>query len=230
MKNTLLASALLLATCGPGGGGADVNLSTIDSTGSIAIQGDVWVDNWFAFYLGDQLIIEDSVPITTERSFNAESFSFNADYPLQLNFIAKDFKENDTGLEYIGARNQQMGDGGLIAQFIDAQSGEVIAGSSEDWKCLVIHHAPTDKSCEDSENPIVGEGACGFTSTEEPEGWKLLSFDDSSWPNAIQHSSSAIDPKGGYDAIDWHNNAELIWSEDLETDNTLLCRTTIESL
>ena len=50
------------------------------------------------------------MPITTERSFNAETFVFNADYPLQLNFVAKDFKQDDTGLEYIGRRNQQMGD------------------------------------------------------------------------------------------------------------------------
>jgi hypothetical protein len=31
-------------------------------------------------------------------------------------FAFRDFMENDTGLEYIGERNQQMGDGGAIAQ------------------------------------------------------------------------------------------------------------------
>ena len=65
------------------------------------------------------MIIEDSTPITTEPSFNAEAFVFNAEYPLQLNFVAKDYKADDTGLEYIGRSNQQMGDGGLIAQFTD---------------------------------------------------------------------------------------------------------------
>ena len=96
----------------------------VDTPGAQSIKGEVWADNWFAFYLGERLIIEDSTPITTERSFNAEAFVFKADYPLQLNFVARDFKQDDTGLEYIGRRNQQMGDGGLIAQFTDASTRE----------------------------------------------------------------------------------------------------------
>ena len=47
----------------------------------------------------DALLVEDSESITTERSFNAERFSFEADYPLVLNFVVKDFKEDDSGLE-----------------------------------------------------------------------------------------------------------------------------------
>ena len=110
MQRIVAVSALgFLVTClgcaGPGGGG-EVHRSQLDTDGSISIRGDVWADNWFAFYLGETLVIEDSVPISTDRSFNAESFEFNADYPLQLNFVAKDFKENDTGLEYIGSPRQ----------------------------------------------------------------------------------------------------------------------------
>ena len=91
------------------------------------IQGEVWADNWFAFYLGERLIVEDSTSITTERSFNAEALVFEAKYPLQMNFVARDFRENDTGLEHIGRRNQQMGDGGLNAQFMDTATGATIA-------------------------------------------------------------------------------------------------------
>ena len=91
----------------------------------------------------------------------------------------------------------------------------------------MIHEAPLDKSCESSANPVAGEGACEFRSIEEPEGWKSPEFDDSVWPDAITHSVRAIDPKGGYDRIDWDSNAELLWSADLETDNTLLCRATL---
>ena len=40
------------------------------SSGTINIKAEVWADNWFAFYSGDQLVKEDSVSITTERSFN----------------------------------------------------------------------------------------------------------------------------------------------------------------
>ena len=80
----------------------------------------------------------DDDPITTERSFNAEAFVFNADYPLQLNVVAKDFKQDDTGLEYIGRSNQQMGDGGLIAQFTDVATGATVAVTNTDWRCLLI--------------------------------------------------------------------------------------------
>ncbi|MBK9210951.1 MAG: hypothetical protein IPL71_22795 [Anaerolineales bacterium] len=103
------------------------SVDTSNTTGAITIKGEVWADNWSAFYLGDQLIMEDSVSINTERSFNAEVFNFEASYPMSFNFIAKDFKANDTGLEYIGSNKQQMGDGGLIAQFTDTATGQVIA-------------------------------------------------------------------------------------------------------
>lgn len=200
-------------------------------TGSTAqaetINADVWADNWFAFYLNENLVKEDSVSITTERSFNKESFSFEAQRPFVLNIIAKDFKENDTGLEYIGSRKQQMGDGGLIAQFKDA-SGNAIAVTSSDWKCAVIHIAPSDKSCEKSNNPVAGQGACGFTEIIEPAGWKTIGFDDSQWPNASVHSARDVGPKDGYDQVSWSRNAEIIWGPDLETDNTILCRLKVE--
>lgn len=191
------------------------------------INADVWADNWFAFYLNDKLVKEDSVSITTERSFNKESFSFNAERPFVLNFVAIDFKENDSGLEYIGTRKQQMGDGGLIAQFTDA-SGKAIAVTSGDWKCMVTHNAPSDKSCEKSNGPIAGQGACGFTETAEPAGWKSVGFDDSSWPSASVHSERAVGPKDGYDRISWARDAQIIWGPDLETDNTILCRLKVE--
>lgn len=200
-----------------------------NTSGSLTIKGEAWADNWFALYLGEELLIEDSVPITTERSFNAELFTFKADYPFHLNFILKDFKENDSGLEYIGSNKQQMGDGGFIAQFTDTETGEVIAVSNSDFRCTVIHQAPLDKSCENEANPVAGEGACDFVALDEPAGWKSASFDDSGWDNATVHPSADVRPKQGYDKISWDPNAKLIWGSDLETDNTVLCRVTIEA-
>lgn len=186
------------------------------------IKADVWADNWFAFYLGDKLVKEDSVPITTERSFNSESFSFKAEKPYVLNFVVKDFKENDTGLEYIGTRKQQMGDGGFIAQF--TSNGKTIAASNSDWKCMVIHDAPSSKSCARERKPVAGQGACGFTQVAEPAGWKELGFNDSGWANAKEYSERTVRPKDGYDRIRWDGSAKLIWGPDLETNNTLICR------
>ena len=189
---------------------------------------EAWSDNWFAAYLENDLIIEDSVSINTERSFNAETTTFSASYPLQLNFILKDYKQNDTGLEYIGQNNQQMGDGGFIAQITDTESNEVIAVSNANWKCEVLHKAPLNKSCENEANPIAGVGPCTFTSSEEPSDWKGSSFNDASWDNATEHSVADVSPKDGYDEISWDQNAQLIWGDDLETDNTLICRITVQ--
>jgi hypothetical protein len=108
----------------------------------ITLKGEVWADNWFALYLDQDLIIEDSVSINTERSFNSETFTFDAVYPINLNFIVKDFKQDDTGLEYIGTDRQQMGDGGFIAQFTNTHTDEIIAVTDQNVQCTAIHQAP----------------------------------------------------------------------------------------
>lgn len=203
------------------------NSSTSNSTEStqnktVKIKAEVWADNWFAFYIGDKLIKEDSTPITTERSFNSETFTFEATYPLDLNFIAKDFKENDTGLEYIGTGQQQMGDGGLIAQFKNADTGELIAVTNSDWLIYTTHTAPLDTACAKSSNPIAGTAPCTFESLEEPENWKLSDFDFSTWKNAKTYTSTEIKPKDGYTTIKWNSNAKFIWGSDIFKSNTVL--------
>ncbi|MEM5582640.1 PEBP family protein [Roseibium sp. AS2] len=188
---------------------------------------DVWVDNWFSMSVDGQQVAEDSVPITTERSFNAESFIFEAERPFVVGLRMKDFKQNDTGLEYIGAPRQQMGDGGAIVQIHDAD-GALVAVSDSGWQCLVVHKAPLDTACADEADPVAGEGVCGFEITEEPEGWDTAEFDASDWTTATEHSAREVGPKDGYDEVDWDPSAKLIWGDDLKTDNTVLCRLTAE--
>lgn len=221
------AVALLGAVVVGGCGDAPIEPTVIESPGGVSIHGEVWADNWFALYLGERLIVEDSTPITTERSFNAESFVFNGDYPLQINLVAKDFKENDSGLEYIGANNQQMGDGGFIAQFTAPANGQLLAATDASWRCLTIHEAPLDRACEDEPNPTPGVAPCEFSAASAPEGWMSPDFDDSAWPHATEFSPAVVRPKDGYDRIQWRQEARLIWTADLETHNTLLCRVTV---
>ncbi len=213
-----------------GAAGQDVHRSVSSATsGSVTIKAEVWADNWFAFYLGDTLVQEDSVSITTERSFNAEVVTFQADYPMMLNFVIKDFKQNDSGLEYIGTRRQQMGDGGFIAQLTDTAAGSVVAVTNAAWKCLVVHEAPLHKSCAKEANPVAGKAPCDFVALAEPDGWKNLDFDEKSWKNAIEYTTAQVRPKDGYDRITWDRRARLIWTADLETHNTLLCRLKLEA-
>lgn len=210
----ILASLALLAFSAP-------------SLSAETLSADVWADNWFEMRIDGVPVAEDSVPITTERSFNAESFTFDARRPFVIGLVAKDFKENDTGLEYIGSRRQQMGDGGLILQ-VSNEAGELVAVSDDGWQCLVIHSAPLNKSCESSSNPVAGAGACGFEASEEPAGWDTADFDTSDWPQAEVYSAGEVGPKGGYDQISWVEGAKLIWGPDLEQSNTVLCRLTVE--
>ena len=185
---------------------------------------EVWADNWFSLYVNGELVGEDSVSITTERSFNADTFTFEAAYPLTIAMVTKDFKETDSGLEYIGESNQQMGDGGFIAQFTDTATGEVVAVSGADWRGLVVHRAPLNTDCAGSADPDTD---CQFEVIAEPDGWTAADFDDSTWQTASVYTPEEVGAKDGYDTISWDSSAALIWGSDLKVDNTVLWRTVI---
>jgi hypothetical protein len=177
-----------------------------------------------AVYINGELIGEDSVPITTERSFNAETFTFEESVPFTVAIEAKDFKETDSGLEYIGQQNQQMGDGGIIAQITDLSTGQIVTGTDSNWATLVVHQAPLNTDCEDDPDP---DSTCEFLIVETPAGWTSADFDDSSWQNATEWSATDVSPKDGYDEINWDSSAQLVWGTDLEVDNTVLFRFTV---
>jgi len=214
----LVGFAVVLVCLGCGDGAAD---SGPDIVGDGRFVLDAWADNWFAVYLGDREVGEDSVPITSERSFNAERIAFDGEYPLVLNFILKDYKENDTGLEYIGAPNQQMGDAGFIMQLHDTTTDSVVAVSSAAWKCTVIHRAPLNKDCEKSADPASD---CMSEISDEPAGWMAADHDVSAWETAHEYTADQVGTKDGYDQIAWDAAARLIWTADLEADNTVLCK------
>lgn len=188
-------------------------------------KAEVWADNWFALHVDERFVGEDSVPITTERSFNAETLNFEAQYPFELNFTIKDFKQNDTGLEYIGSPRQQIGDGGFIMQITDTETQKVVAVSSSALKCLVIHKAPLNPACVSSSQPTVA--SCGAAIIEAPANWKVAGFDTREWQNATTYSAAEIGVKDGYHDIAWDPSARLIWTKDLKADNTLLCKLTV---
>ncbi len=203
----------------------EADTSSGDSAGGTStFQIEVWADNWMAVYIDGELIGEDSVPITTERSFNAEVFTFEAAYPFTVAIEAKDFKETDSGIEYIGESNQQMGDGGMIAQITDVTTGEVVAATDSSWSTLVVHQAPLNTECVRDTDP---DATCEFLILDTPTDWVAVDFDDSAWAHATVWSAADVSPKDGYDEISWDDTAQLIWGTDLEVDNTILLRATI---
>ncbi|MEM7740428.1 MAG: PEBP family protein [Pseudomonadota bacterium] len=204
----------------------------------VEFTASVWADNWFALYVNGELVGEDSVPITTMRSFNADTFSFRARYPLTIALVSRDYIENDTGLEYIGSLfglvplghwftlTQQIGDGGLIAQITETASGAVAASTSKDWRGYVTHKAPLNPTCEKSRQPVVD---CLYTIKDEPAGWKEEGFDDTNWTNATEYTEDQIGARFGYHDIEWDASARLIWTDDINADNTILWRLTVEA-
>lgn len=61
-------------------------------------------------------------------------------------------------------------------------------------------------------------------------------FDDRLWQNATVHPASGVRPKDGdvrpkdgYDDIAWNPAAEIIRGPDLERDNIVLCRLTVNN-
>jgi len=199
----------------------------------IEFTASVWADNWFSLYVNGQLVGEDSVPFDTIRSFNADTITFRATYPLTLAVVTKDYIENDSGLEYIDSLFglvrlwggftlfQQMGDGGFIAQIAETESGKIVAATSSEWRGLVLHKAPLNPECEKSSQPLKD---CQSSIIEEPAGWQKEGFDDSTWVTATEYTPEQIGARFGYNDINWDASASLIWSEDIVTDNTILWR------
>ena len=112
MKNSRALGLVLIAALSIG---ATAVASAATKPKTLSFTAEVWADNWFALYANGKKVGEDSVSITTERSFNSEVITFTASYPLTLGLVAKDYIANDSGLEYIGSPRQQIGDGGIIA-------------------------------------------------------------------------------------------------------------------
>ena len=217
----------VLAVAGLAGCGASAEASRFDGpqathsvVGQHSFTAEVWADNWFALYVNGTLVGEDSVPITTERSFNKETINFTASYPLTIGIEARDYMETESGLEYIGSDRQQMGDGGLIAQITD-DTGAVVAVTNDLWEAWIVQSAPLNPSCEKSSDPAT---ECVSDRLAPGFDWYTPGYDVSGWAHATEFSASEVSPKEGYDEVTWDPAASLIWSGSLTQDNIILFR------
>lgn len=224
LRSLVFLASIFIASCSSGSTSTLATDTTTVKTDQSSFTAEVWADNWFSLYINGVLVGQDSVPITTERSFNSEKITFTASYPFTIAMVTKDFKQNDTGLEYIDTDRQQIGDGGFVAQITETSTGRVVATTSSAWRGLVIHQAPLNTSCEKSSNPVVD---CTSRISAEPSDWTQPSFSDASWSDATVYSKDAVGVKDGYNDITWSSQAQLIWTSDLKIDNTILWRYTV---
>jgi phosphatidylethanolamine-binding protein (PEBP) family uncharacterized protein len=188
---------------------------------TISFQAEVWADNWFELYINGKKVGQDSVPITTEKSFNSEKIKFTATYPFTVAVLAKDYTENFSGLEYIGKSNQQIGDGGIVLQIRDLTKNTIVAATDRSWKSLVINRAPLNPECVTSSAPLTD---CKWQQSVAPTSWTSKTFNDKKWIFATEFTKEAVGVKEGYFNISWSSSAQLIWSSDLKLDNQVLLR------
>jgi len=196
------------------------------ATATHRLRADVWADNWFALSVNGVEVGTDREPLTQERSFNSETFTFTATFPLVVALVAKDYIASDSGLEYLGTDRQQIGDGGVIAQIVDLDTGRTVVATDATWRAFVTHHAPVDPACAGSSAP---DRDCRAVLIPEPDGWRRAGFDDSRWAAAAEYSAEQVGVKGGYASIGWQPPARLVWSGDLRLDNTVLLRRVVEA-
>jgi phosphatidylethanolamine-binding protein (PEBP) family uncharacterized protein len=214
MRKLILALALLATLVSP------ISPSSA-ATSATAFQAEVWVDNWFSLYINGKKVGEDSVPYNTERSFNSTLIKFTATYPFEVGVVARDFMENESGLEYIGKPNQQIGDAGFIMQIREVKSGKIVAATNSLWKSLIIQRAPLNASCSNSSQPLVD---CKNATISTPASWATKAFNDGAWKASTEFTESAVGVKDGYFDYKWGSGSKLIWSSDLKIDNTVLFR------
>lgn len=193
---------------------------------TISFTAEVWADNWFSLYVNGKKVGEDSVPITTQKSFNSEIIKFSATYPLTIGFIAKDYVQSPSGLEYLGTPNQQIGDGGIIFQIRETVSRKLVAVSDENWKVLVQNIAPLNAECEKS---LIPDSECKFKNISVPSTWSSAAFKDIAWVSATVFTAAEVGPKEGYFDITWNSSAKFIWGDNLKLDNVIYLRKKISS-
>ena len=218
LKRLLIATSLLLNLLLPTFNAEATTAKTIN------FQAEVWADNWFELYINGKKVGQDSVPITTERSFNSEKIRFTGTYPLTVAVFAKDFAENASGLEYIGKSNQQIGDGGFVLQIRDLTKNVVVGVTDRSWKSLVINKAPLNPECVSSKTPLTD---CKWQQNSAPSSWTAKTFNDKKWVAATEYTKDEVGVKEGYFNISWSSSAQLIWGSDLKLDNQVLLRKVI---
>ena len=180
--------------------------TTADHAHLEKIRGVVYADNWFKLYVNGRLVATDP---TEFKPHDVVPVEFEATYPMTIAILAKDYADQQTGLEY---NNTQIGDAGLIVRLSD----RIVSGPS--WRTFVVMHGPIDR---DMKNPKLRV-------QEMPADWNQPGFDDSLWETATVYTQERVRPNPeDFLEHDW-GGAQFVWGPDLDLDNTVLFRATFD--
>jgi|GEM_PF-1892480 len=207
---------------------------TIDEEGEV-ITAFLFGDNYFELYVNGTHVCNDAIGFVP---FNSHAAQFQAEYPITYAVRLIDWETHlGLGLEFDEYR---VGDGGFIASFSDG------SGTSAEWKCQAYYTAPLDDaSCVvEDENGNPDSTACASTPAcasddpescqalhyELPDNWMMPDFDDSGWRGAFTYTSDQVTNQRAYqDYTDLFTGNDFIWSSNLDLDNTVICRVTIDA-
>ena len=212
----------------------DLETVVIDENGE-EITGYIFGDNYFELYINGEFIGRDTIGFVP---FNSSAVRFQVSYPYTIAVRLADWESHPgVGMEY---DNYQIGDAGFIAQFSDG----TITG--ENWKCQAVYIAPLDDpACvvEDEFGNPDSSGCpvpptCSNSNPEQcralhyelDEEWDSAEFDDSNWLNASLYEADEVTNQRGYvDYAARFGEADFIWSSNLDLDNGVVCRYTVEA-
>lgn len=212
----------------------DLETVVIDPDGDV-ITATIFGDNYFELYINGEYIGRDNIGFVP---FNSSAVRFQVNYPYTIAVRMADWETHfGIGMEY---DSYHVGDAGFIATFSD---GTV---THEDWKVLVAYIAPLDDPACVVEDEFGNPDSSACNSTPQcstnnpamcrslhytlPDDWMLPDFDDSHWADATLYNAEDVTNQRGYaDYADLFAAAEFIWSGNLDLDNYVVTRWTVEA-
>jgi hypothetical protein len=222
--------------CTGGGDNPDylVQLSTVvvdgDGADGTEITATLFGDNFFELYVNGQYVCRDAIGFTP---FNSSASRFQAAYPITYAVRLVDWGTHlGIGMEY---DSYNVGDGGFIARFSDG------AVTGADWRCQVFYAAPVDdvncvganrdtSACPREPECVGDPESCSALHWTVPDDWAAPGFDDTDWPAASLYAADDVTRTPGYaNYAELFGDAEFIWTKNLNIDNQVLCRVTIDA-
>ncbi len=207
----------------------DLETVVIDANGE-DVTGYVFGDNYYELYVNGSIVARDPVGFVP---FNSGVVRFRAERPFTFAVKLVDWGTHlGVGMEY---DRWNVGDGGFIARFSDGTE------TGADWKCRAYYISPLeDRSCVKPgpdtsacpERPPCVErdpASCLALHYRVPADWASPGFDDSAWDAASTYPASAVTNQRAYrDYTAEFGEASFIWSHNLDQDNLVLCRATVD--
>ena len=206
----------------------------IDEDGEV-ITAWIFGDNYFELYINGEYVGRDNIGFVP---FNSTAVRFQVSYPYTISVRLADWETHfGIGMEY---DSYNIGDAGFIALFSDGTM------TNDDWRVQVGYIAPLDdpgcvvedefgnpdsSGCGDrAECATMNADVCRALHYELPEDWMSPDFDDSNWLNASLYEAEEVTNQRGYaDYADLFGDAQFIWSANLDLDNYVVARYTVEA-